>query len=279
MKQVKRLVYIILLNIIISASTVFVILKVWEHNHPLSTAGGTPVVILVTPTHSVNLPLTANEPVTSENITIEAQATVTGTMQVSAGPEMLVYQVKKGDTLGALAAEFNVSVADILTVNGLPDPDSIYEGQYIYIPTAPLPTATSTPSPTAPSSATPRPSATATSGPSATPTPTPVRLEPQLSIATVIGVGVLASEHVVLQRTGDGELSLAGWRLEDGKGNTYTFPQLTLYKGGSINLYTRSGEDTVLDLFWGKTSPVWKSGKTVYLYDAQNQTRASYTIP
>ena len=70
-------------------------------------------------------------------------------------------------------------------------------------------------------------------------------------IEKVIGVGVLATERVELLRTGDGELSLAGWRLEDGKGNVYTFPMLTLYKGGAINLNTRTGQDTVVDLFWG----------------------------
>ncbi len=98
-------------------------------------------------------------------------------------------------------------------------------------------------------------------------------------IETVIGAGVLDNEHVVLQRSGDGELSLAGWRLEDGAGNTYTFPELTLFKGGTINLNTRQGEDTVLDLFWGLSYPIWKAGKTVYLYDAQDELKVSYTIP
>jgi hypothetical protein len=90
---------------------------------------------------------------------------------------------------------------------------------------------------------------------------------------------VLSNEHVVLQRTGDGELSLAGWRLSDGGGYDYTFPELTLYKGGTINLNTRQGENTVQDLYWGLASAIWKTGKTAYLYDAQNVLRVSYTIP
>jgi hypothetical protein len=98
-------------------------------------------------------------------------------------------------------------------------------------------------------------------------------------IDKVVGVGVLETERVQLVRSGVGELSLAGWRLEDGKGNKYIFPDLTLYKGSAINLNTRAGQDTVIDLFWGLTSPIWKSGKTVYLYDAQKELRATYSIP
>ncbi len=127
----------------------------------------------------------------------------------------------------------------------LTDPDSLYVGQIIYIPTAPLPKATSTSiPPTIVASPTPRPSATTTHGPTPTATQTQIGQEPQVVIDTVIGAGVLENERVVLHRTGDGELSLAGWRLEDGMGNIYTFPQLTLYKGGAINLNTRTGEDT-----------------------------------
>ncbi len=90
---------------------------------------------------------------------------------------------------------------------------------------------------------------------------------------------MLGNERVVLRRTGDGELSLAGWRLTDGKGNEYVFPQLTLYKDGAVNLNTRSGQNTVVDLFWGLTIPIWSQGESISLYDAQNSLRSSYTIP
>lgn len=279
MKQAKRLFYMVLLNIVISAITVVVVLTVWERNHPPLSISGTPVVIVVTPTQAVILPIMVNQAGADGIATISAGSAMTSTLQAAPTAEMLVYQVKEGDTLGALAARFNVSLTDLMTVNGLTDPDSLYVGQTIYVPTAPLPTVTPTPTPTKIASATPRPSATATYGPTATITPTQTGQEPQVIIQTVIGVGVLANEHVVLQRTGNGELSLAGWRLEDGKGNSYIFPQLTLYKGGQINLNTRSGENTVLELFWGLSSSIWKAGKTVYLYDVQNALRASYTIP
>lgn len=280
MRQVKRLFYMVLLNIIISAITVVVVLQLWENNHPPLSVNGTPAVIVVTPTQSVILPLLTNNLNPDEMPPINTSVLITGTLQIAPTMEMLTYEIKEGDTLGALAIQFNVSVADILTVNDLSDPDSLYVGQIIYIPTAPLPKATSTSiPPTMVASPTPRPSATITHGSTPTATQTQIGREPQVVIDTVIGAGVLENERVVLHRTGDGELSLAGWRLEDGMGKVYTFPQLTLYKGGAINLNTRSGEDTVVDLFWGLTSPIWKPGETVFLYDSLNELRASYTIP
>jgi LysM repeat protein len=280
MRQVKRFFYFVLLNVIISATTVIVVLQLWERNHPSLSADNTPVVIIVTPTQSVILPLMANNPGSDGIISVDSGVPVTGTIQATPTIEMLSYQVKEGDTLGALAVQFNVSVADIMTVNGLTDSEYLYIGQIIFIPTSPLPkiTPTSTP-PTIVASATLRPSATSTHGPAPTATPTPIKLEPQVVIESVIGVGVLENERVELLRTGDGELSLAGWRLEDGTGIVYTFPNLTLYTGGAINLNTRNGQDTVVDLFWGLTSPIWESGKTVSLYDSQNELRSSYTVP
>ena len=280
MRQVKRLFYMVLLNIIISAITVVVVLQLWENNHPPLSVNGTPAVIVVTSTQSVILPLLTNNLNSDEMPPVNNSVLITGTLQIAPTMEMLTYEIKEGDTLGALAIQFNVSVADILTVNDLSDPDSLYVGQIIYIPTAPLPKATSTSiPPTMVASPTRRPSATITHGPTPTATQTQIGREPQVVIDTVIGAGVLENERVVLHRTGDGELSLAGWRLEDGMGKVYTFPQLTLYKGGAINLNTRTGEDTVVDLFWGLTSPIWKPGETVFLYDSLNELRASYTIP
>ena len=280
MRQVKRLFYMVLLNIIISAITVVVVLQLWENNHPPLSVNGTPAVIVVTPTQSVILPLLTNHLNPDEMPPVNTSVLITGTLQIAPTIEMLTYEIKEGDTLGALAIQFNVSVADMLTVNDLSDPDSLYVGQIIYIPTAPLPKATSTSiPPTMVASPTRRPSATITHGPTPTATQTQIGREPQVVIDTVIGAGVLENERVVLHRTGDGELSLVGWRLEDGMGKVYTFPQLTLYKGGAINLNTRTGEDTVVDLFWGLTSPIWKPGETVFLYDSLNELRASYTIP
>jgi len=280
MRQVKRVFYIVLLNVIISAITVGVVLQLWQNDHPPIFTENTPVVIIVTATQSVILPIIGND-FASETITpLDAGIFLTGTIQVTPTLQTLTYRVKEGDFLGALAIQFSVSVADIMAVNGLTNPDSLYIGQIIYIPTAPLPIVTSTSiPPTIIASTTPRPSVTSTQGHTPTSTPTIIGQEAQVVIDTVIGAGVLENERVVIRRTGDGELSLAGWLLTDGKGNEYIFPQLTLYKDGAINLNTRTGQNTVVDLFWGLTSPIWKPGKIISIYDSQNNLRATYTLP
>lgn len=280
MRQVKRVFYIVLLNVIISAITVGVVLQLWENDHPSTSAENTPVVIIVTATQLVITPINSNDSFSGSLIPLESGVPITGTMEATPTVQMLSYRVKEGDFLGALAVEFNVSVADIMAVNGLTNPDSLYIGQIIYIPTAPLPTVTSTLiTPTTIASDTPRPSATVTQGPTPTSTTTAIGHEARIVIDKVIGAGVLENERIVIRRTGDGELSLAGWRLTDNKGFEYIFPQLTLYKDGAINVNTRTGQNTVVDLFWGLTTSVWRSGKIISIYDSNNNLRANYAIP
>ena len=98
-------------------------------------------------------------------------------------------------------------------------------------------------------------------------------------IVSVGGVGALVSETVILQNNGDATLLLTGWTLKDGESSIYTFPQLTLYPGGIVQVHSGTGTNTAADLFWGLTTPVWKSGELVALYDTQNIARAFYRIP
>jgi hypothetical protein len=102
--------------------------------------------------------------------------------------------------------------------------------------------------------------------------------QPVIRIETVIGAGDLAVETVQLQRIGEDQLQLAGWWLE-GNGLKYTFPALTLNKNGSVRLYTRAGQNTVIELYWGLDRAAWKSGDTLAIYDSQGNQRAAYTIP
>jgi LysM repeat protein len=105
----------------------------------------------------------------------------------------------------------------------------------------------------------------------------PIRL---VMISSVIGAGDLETEHVVIQSNNNGEISLAGWKLEDGANNVYSFPDFKFFsKGQGINLYTKAGADTVSDLFWGQSVPIWQSGMQVILRDPQGNTQATYRIP
>ena len=44
------------------------------------------------------------------------------------------YTVQPGDTLSAIAVQYGVSINDLMAVNGLSDPDSIFAGQQLRIP-------------------------------------------------------------------------------------------------------------------------------------------------
>ena len=125
------------------------------------------------------------------------------------------------------------------------------------------------------------PTVQATEAVPASPQPAVTAGEPArlVLIDNVFGVGNLKDEYVLIKRTGDGELSLTNWRLEDGSGSTYTFPALTLYPNGAVQLHTAAGSNSVVDLYWGRDSAVWQIGKTVSLYDDQGKLRATYRIP
>ncbi len=98
-------------------------------------------------------------------------------------------------------------------------------------------------------------------------------------IAGVTAPGDLQTETVTLTNAGTEPLVLTGWMLRDSGGAVFTFPQLTLYPGGSVRVHTVAGEDSTTDLHWGASAPLWQSGEQVVLYDLQGLARAFYRIP
>jgi hypothetical protein len=102
---------------------------------------------------------------------------------------------------------------------------------------------------------------------------------PVIEVGEVAGTGNLNNEGVLLRKVGEGELRLNGWRLEDNNGHRFTFPDITLFKGGSVRVFTRAGSNTVNELYWGLDRPVWTSGRTVAIYDQQGNSRATYLVP
>jgi len=117
------------------------------------------------------------------------------------------------------------------------------------------------------------------SSPPATLAPLPVSGEIKVDIVSILGAGIIGSEMVVVENKGESPVILTGWYLKDGQGNAYTFPQLTLYKGGTVMVHTVSGVDTPTDLYWGRTVPAWQPGGEGSLYDTQGVVRAQYSIP
>ena len=95
----------------------------------------------------------------------------------------------------------------------------------------------------------------------------------------VVGVGDLASERVQLRGIGEGSLDLTGWRLRDEDNHEYTFPKITLFPNGAVNVYTSAGVDTVVALYWGASSSVWRSGESVTLLDDSGNVQATFEVP
>jgi len=108
-------------------------------------------------------------------------------------------------------------------------------------------------------------------------------LDPQVDIpveiVSIIGTGTLSAEWVVVSYTGEDQINLANWELRDQDKNVFIFPQLILHPNGAVQIHTASGTNTVIDLYWDKSDPVWQSGEEAQLYDPSGNVRAKYKVP
>lgn len=100
-----------------------------------------------------------------------------------------------------------------------------------------------------------------------------------VKISSIVGAGTVNAEIAVVKFEGEGQLNLTGWQLKDEDGNTFNFPQLTLYQNGAVQVHTVSGTDTVIDLYWGLRDPIWEAGEEAKLFDSQGKLRAMYPVP
>jgi LysM repeat protein len=265
MKQWKTLTYFIILNVIISACTTVAVLLIWDYTHP---TGSQSVSQLSAPAITAS---NLNE-ATAAVMTAASQAQAnspTSTPEPEIPQNVEAYQVEFGDTLGLIADKFDASIEELVKLNQLSDANSLSVGMVIYIPKSssdPLPTLT------------PQPSRT-TAPPAGSGTPAVALPVAGVIINSVIGVGEIAMEHVFISRTGSGQLSMIGWKIEDEDGNAYVFPQLVLFESGAVNVWTTPGTPTMVDLYWGQQNPVWERGEKVTLIDDKGKERAIYTIP
>ncbi len=108
-------------------------------------------------------------------------------------------------------------------------------------------------------------------------------LNPQVDIpveiVSIIGAGTLNAEWVVVSYEGEDQLNLARWELRDEDRHVFVFPQLVLHPNGAVQIHTASGTNTVIDLYWGESEPVWQSGEMAQLFDPSGNKRAEYKVP
>lgn len=223
MKAWKRFIFMILLNVFVSACTVLLVLLVWDRAYGPLPKGLFSALFTPRPTLSSMV-----------------QPSETPTSASQEAQEYIIYQVQPGDTFESIAAQFNVPVELLVSLNGFSGVQPLGAGEVLRIP---------------------------------------IEYGAGVIIETVIGAGILEAERVLIKYQGPGELSLTGWRLESPQGQTFVFPPLILFSGGAVNVYTKSGTNTVVDLFWGLEEAIWSPGTTVTLRDGQGIVRATYQVP
>ncbi len=252
--SVRRMLPFILINIVVSATVVLLILFIWDNRTPAEETAA------VTAEPQVTSPAVAGDGTSEAAPTQAPQQNEDG---------QTTHTVQPGESLGAISQQYDVPMEDIMAANGISDPNFLQVDQVLIIPIGGLPTATPAPSPTATPNVAPTP----------IPTEPPTEGEAIVEIAEVIGVGSLAEEAVSIINSGNRSIALLDWELSDEDGNVYTFGQVTLFGGGGILLHTEAGQDSASDYYWDLEQPIWESGETVTLTDAEGTVRVTYIIP
>lgn len=233
--QWKRLTFFLFINILVSALTTTLVLFVWDRTHEEEAT-----TMNVEKPNFV-LPTTEQLAIT-ENPELHLQA----------------YEVKSGETLGEIALSFNLSVDELLALNGLSNPDEVGAGTTIFLPLG-------------------------TRFPETEEILNIESLEtadvPQVEIVGIFGAGDMASERVQIRGLSSETISLAGWHLWDEDGNSYIFPQITLFANGAVDIYSDAGVDTVVSLYWRSDQPIWRPGETARIIDNEGTIQAIYLIP
>lgn len=100
-----------------------------------------------------------------------------------------------------------------------------------------------------------------------------------VSIHIIVGAGDLDMEYVEIHNQSAGAVDLTGWQLMDEEDHSYTFPALILNVDGAIKVLSKTGVNSVIELYWQAERSIWQSGETASLLNADGETIATYRIP
>ena len=256
----RQMLPFLFLNVVVSAVVVLSILFWWDNR--TEGAMGAAEITAEAALSSDGLP-TPN--IAAPPSGTEAPA-ATATAEAG-GP--VVHTVQAGETLNMISQQYDVSIDDIMLMNGMDNPNFIAVGQQLTIPVGGIPTPT-TAAPT-----------------EVVALPSPIPTEPaaaggagQLSISGILDPGALETEAVQFVNSGAQAQVMTGWKVRDEDGNVYTFGEVSIFgEGAGVLLHTRAGDNTFSDLFWGLDEPAWRSGEKLTLWDANEQVVAAYTVP
>lgn len=126
-----------------------------------------------------------------------------------------------------------------------------------------------------------------TVAPQTTPvTTTPVSTLPGFVSATGVVIAAitenppgpdLAGEHLLLRNQGSAPVEMTNWVLKDRAGHCLLFPRFVFQPGTEVRVWTKRGDNSLTDLYWGHEAPLWNNtGDAAYLYDSQEHLIASF---
>ena len=122
--SVRRLLPLILINILVSVAVVLLILTWWDRRQESNVVGAAATVQVTLP------PAIEGAPPVADGTT----AAPTTSAPLSEGLGENIYVVQAGDTLGSIGAQLDVSIEDIIAANNLANPDLLAVGQELAIP-------------------------------------------------------------------------------------------------------------------------------------------------
>lgn len=254
----RQMLPFLFLNIVVSTVVVLSILFWWGNRD--DSESNAEVAEATLPAGMLPTPNIAAPP--SGTIAPEATASASAS-------EPVVHVVQAGETLNMISQQYDVSVDDIMLVNGMDNPNFIAVGQQLTIPVGGIPEPTVAPTETAAA------------------LPSPIPTEPAgatgngvIAVTGVLDPGILETEAVQLINSGAQEQSMQGWKVRDEDSNVYTFGDISIFgEGAGVLLHTRAGDDTFSDVHWGLSEPVWRSGEQLTLFDASEQVIATFIVP
>jgi LysM repeat protein len=270
----RQLAFLVIVNAIVATVIALGVYALFEMRRPdfeELAALYTPqpgAVLAITPLSATNdaaltpVPSTASEDQPVGGVPAPEQPTPDQAAAEAPAPtltgEETVYVVKSGDSLLGIATQFRVTVDELVQANELANPDYVFSGQRLVIPTR---------------------TATAAGEAQVTAQPTATPILEGVEVKAVEAAGDLAGEVVLVVNESNQPFSLEGWRLERENGPAYRFGNVPLFPSGYVRVHSATGADTSLDLYWQQPSAVWQSGAVARLLDGQGNVVHTYMVP
>ncbi len=100
---------------------------------------------------------------------------------------------------------------------------------------------------------------------------------PSVKVA-ITNVNIAGDKWVQVTNQAVGSWDMKGWKLVSAGNATFTFPDIALDMGQSIQIHEGNGAGNKANLFTNSTSPLWTDNE-VSLQDADGTTISRYNVP